>query len=321
MMKVSGVKNLRERLPKDFLDMLYEVYTQKEVDSILISYLRGRESSFRINNIKGEKNKVIEELRERNIKINHLSNILNCYTFNRADEKKIRLLKCYKNGEIYLQNPSSILPALILEGKEGEKILDLCAAPGGKSLVISNLINNNGEIIANEVNNIRYERLKKNIIDQGATCITTTNEDGRILWKKYENYFDKVIVDAPCSGEGTILIKDSNSLKGIEKIKNTFPKKQKELLESAYKALKKSGILVYSTCTINPIENECIIDKFLKKHNDMKIVQINNLNLPYKKGITQYGGEKFTDNLINSIRIVPNEVMEGFFLCKMRKMS
>ncbi|MBM6839016.1 RsmB/NOP family class I SAM-dependent RNA methyltransferase, partial [Clostridium saudiense] len=146
-----------------------------------------------------------------------------------------------------MQNLSSMIPAEILDANEKDKVLDMCAAPGGKTLKLAEKMNNEGLIIANEVNRIRYERLKFNLEKLGAKNVTALNLDGRKLVHIYKEYFDKILLDVPCSGEGTINIKNTKKLKLL---KNTpFVKVQKELIQSAFITLKKGGVMLYSTCT------------------------------------------------------------------------
>lgn len=312
-----GIKGIRQLFPEYYLDMLYEIYTPKEVDSILKSYVGGRRTTFRINKLKAPGNKVIEELKKRNIKFEKCPQYDDIYMLKDSTERILQGLESYKNGEIYLQNLSSIMPAEVLEVDKNDKVLDMCAAPGGKTLKLAEKMNNEGEIIANEVNGLRYERLKYNIIKQGAKNITAINLDGRRLMKSYPDYFDKILLDVPCSGEGTIKIRNNKKIKLLKN--GPFVKVQKELIKSAFNSLKSSGVILYSTCTIAPEENEEIIDYLLSKYPNADLVKININLINIKNGIVSYKDKKYDERMVNAVRIIPNDAMEGFFIAMISK--
>lgn len=308
-----GIKGLRGLFPEYYLDMLYEIYTPKEVDLILKSYLVGRRTTFRINGLKKGSDKTLEELKRKNIKVDKSTCFKDVYILKEKQERLLQRLESYRKGYIYIQNLSSIMPAEILDVSEKDKVLDMCAAPGGKTLKLSEKMNNKGEIIANEVNKIRYERLNFNIEKHGANNVTTLNLDGRKLMNIYKEYFDKILLDVPCSGEGTINIKNTKKLKLLKN--GPFIKVQRELIQSAFATLKRGGVMMYSTCTISPQENEEVVNYLLKKNKDADILPIN-INIPnYKKGAIFYKDKVYDERISRSIRIIPNEFMEGFYLC------
>ncbi|MPQ42703.1 RsmB/NOP family class I SAM-dependent RNA methyltransferase [Clostridium tarantellae] len=312
-----GIRRLKEILPSEFVDMLYNIYTIKEVDQILTSYLIRRKSTFRVNKILAKECEVIYELNKNGIKYYKYNGENPYFLLKNNEENIIRKLECYKKGEIYFQNPSSIIPSIILNPKKDDVILDMCAAPGGKTIKIAEIIRNTGKVIANEINSIRYERLKYNIKKHGVKCVECINKDGRFLFKEYENTFHKILIDAPCSGEGTMEILKNKKVKIIKN--NKLIKVQKQLIESAYKCLKKGGYILYSTCTLSPKENEEIINYILNKHKDLRIESID-LNINNKKlALIKYEEKNYNKELKKALRIIPNDVMEGFFLCKLKK--
>lgn len=314
-----GIKGVRELFPEYYLEMLYEIYTPKEVDLILKSYLLGRKTTFRINRLKDGGDTVFDELKRKNIKIDRCTFYKDVYVLKEKQERVLQGLEAYKKGNIYLQNLSSIMPAKILDVNSKDKVLDMCAAPGGKTLKLSEEMNNEGVIIANEVNKIRYERLKFNLEKLGAKNVTPLNLDGRRLMNIYKEYFDKILLDVPCSGEGTINIKNTKKLKLL---KNTpFVKVQRELIQSAFIALKKGGVMLYSTCTISPQENEEVVNYLLRRNKDAEVLPIK-LNITnYKNGIISFKDKVYDERISKSIRIIPNEFMEGFYICLITKKS
>ena len=224
------------------------------------------------------------------------------------DEKHIRKLDIYTNGEIYMQSLSSMIPPIVLEPKN-EKILDMAASPGGKTTEIYNLSKEQALITAVEKNPIRADRLKYNINKQG-TSATVLVSDASKLDEFYR--FDKILLDAPCSGSGTLNIYD-NSLNHFNKnlIKNSVEIQQK-LLNKALQILKQNNTMVYSTCSILYEENEEQLEKLIKQ-NKIEIIPIDE--------------ELFKDiptlptKIKGTICVLPNELYEGFFVAKIKKIG
>lgn len=314
------IKNAAYKLPKEFLGMLYSIYSPVTVDGILKSFIEGRKTTLRANKLKTSIMEIQKELRENSISFSNSSLLKEAFILNKVKQSQITKLNCYNTGSIYLQNLSSMLPPLLLDLERGQTILDMCAAPGGKTTEIASIIENEGKVIANEINTIRRERLKYNIQKQGASCIEVIDMDAKVLGDKFKEKFDRVLLDAPCSGEGTIELNRHESYKGWStKFIRENSKLQKKILESGIKALKRGGILIYSTCTISPEENEEVIDYMLNKYPNLRVM---NLNLSIKnsiQGLASYKDKKYNDNLKKALRVIPNEEMEGFFVCKLKK--
>lgn len=315
-----NISEAREQFPKDFIEMLYEIYSPANVDKILKSYINDRKTIIRINSLITKKNEVIEELRQNKIKHSYCNLVREALILGNLQETKIIKLNCYKQGRIYMQNLSSMLPPLFLDLHEDMLILDMCAAPGSKTTQMAAMMNNNSTIIANEINGIRRQRLEYNLKKQGVKCVQVIGEDGRKVGKLYREKFDRVLLDAPCSGEGTINVRKSESYKmWNKKMISKNAKLQKQLLKSGIDALKPGGILVYSTCTISPEENEEVIDFIIKSCTNIKVMQTNFSLKNSCNGLTVYKDNIYDKNLCKSIRILPTEEMEGFFLCKLKK--
>jgi NOL1/NOP2/sun family putative RNA methylase len=226
-------------------------------------------------------------------------------------------------GFYYVQDLSSMMPPLALNPEKDEAILDLCAAPGSKTTQIVMLMKNKGTIIANDIALGRIKALQTNLERCGCTNVIITRMKGETLcnrFKKNKIFFDKILVDAPCSGEGTIRF-DLKILKMwnpnmIKKLAN----EQKRLCVAALSCLKPQGILVYSTCTYEPEENEMVVD-FLLKNFNLKIEEIN-LPIKTRPGITKWQGNKLNDELKKTLRIYPQDNnSEGFFVAKLRKIK
>ncbi len=227
----------------------------------------------------------------------------------------------FQQGVFYVQSLSSMIPPLVLDPQPGEKILDLCASPGSKTTQLAGLIRNNGEIVANDVSYIRTLKLKANVRIQNATCVTCTNLPGEKLWTIYPEYFDKTLVDVPCSMEGTIRLDNPKTYEyWSEKKVKELAKKQRWLLRSAISATKPGGTIVYSTCTISPEENEEVIDWICQKEKgNIMLEKIHIPGLETQPGIVSWKNHSYIPGVQSCIRIRSSDVMEGFFVAKIKK--
>lgn len=296
-------------IPEFLKSKLLAQYGDEVTNKILDGYSKKRKVTFRINTIKTNFEKIKEELEKEEIDFAVSDFYENAIILNDVDENKIRTLEMYKNGEIYLQSLSSMLPPLILEPREKENILDMTAAPGGKTTQIAMIANNKALITACEKNKIRYDRLAYNVEKQGAKGINLMQEDSR----KLSNYFsfDKILLDAPCSGSGTLYSEDENLERYFtEELISRSAKTQEILLNKALNILKKNGEVVYSTCSILKEENELILKKILKQ-GKYEIVPIN---------LEKYKSLPLLPTIIEGVMcVMPTELFEGFFVAKIRK--
>lgn len=214
-------------------------------------------------------------------------------------------------GLYYLQEPSAMGVVEALDVQPDDIVLDLCAAPGGKSTQIASKLKD-GFLISNEIDKKRCQILLSNMERMGIMNMAITNSSVDKIAVEFPNCFDKVVVDAPCSGEGMMkkhnLAKEEWSVENIE----YCAARQKEILNEAYKVLKKDGILVYSTCTYAKEENEDVIAWFLKEHEDLELMDI---NLSFgRSGLSM---EEFDSTKVR--RIFPMDKGEGHFIAKIRK--
>ncbi|EMI11012.1 Sun, tRNA and rRNA cytosine-C5-methylase [Anoxybacillus gonensis] len=221
-------------------------------------------------------------------------------------------------GLYYIQEPSAMFVAEVLAPSSGERVLDLCAAPGGKTTQLAAMMNNEGFLLANEIHPKRVKALSENIERLGITNAVVTNETPEKLSETFEGFFDKILVDAPCSGEG-MFRKDEEaiqfwSLDHVQKCAQT----QKHILSCAYKMLNEGGTLVYSTCTFSPEENEQIIDWFLATYNDMELVPIEKEH-GIQPGVVRWTNT-YNEQIAHTARLWPHHLQgEGHFVAKMRK--
>jgi NOL1/NOP2/sun family putative RNA methylase len=285
-------------------------------------------TTIRINSLKAQPKETLRSLKSRGYELEKILWAPNTYFVNNRDKAEISQIEEYKKGYFYIQNLSSILATLILNPIQKERILDMCSAPGSKTTHIAEITKNNSTILANDSEVGRTNSLR-NVIEQfGAENVKITLSDGRDFGKKYPDYFDKVLLDAPCSGEGRIYLRGPKPLRfwSIKKIKS-FSILQKDLIESAFITLKTGGTLVYSTCTLEPEENESVVTNLLNKHSNAKLEDIELVNSKefekYKKyitfGIPHWSGKDYHSNVRKSIRVIPSSQMMGFYIAKITK--
>ena len=259
-------------LPKQFLDEMKEILGD-EFEDFLKSYDEPKTTGLRLNTMKINKEKLLD------LNLFQLSSIPWAEEGYYYDEKINRPGKnpLHESGAYYLQEPSAMSVVPKLEIKEGDKVLDLCAAPGGKSTYVLSKLNNTGLLVSNEINPIRIKALGENLERFGAKNCIITNTDSSNLKKVFKGYFDKIVIDAPCSGQGMfrkdqVAIDDWSFSKVLE-----CQSIQKEIIRDGFEMLKKDGVLVYSTCTFAKEENEEIINDFINDYEDAELVMMERL--------------------------------------------
>lgn len=221
-------------------------------------------------------------------------------------------------GEYYIQSLSSMIPPVILNPNEDDIVLDLCAAPGSKSTQLAEIMNNKGTLIANEVSQERVRTLIFNVERMRLLNTGIVHQKGEWLGRFYTAHFDKILVDAPCSGLGIIQKKNEvNNWWSVERA-NALGELQLKLLVSAIKMAKVGGEIVYSTCTLTPEENESVINKVLNKY-PVELEEID-LPIPSRPGFDSYDDLIFHPSITKTRRIIPWESnSEGFFVAKLKK--
>ncbi len=312
------MKALIYNLPHEFLEKLKRI-SPASYPKICETFLHRKEPTFRINYLKTDLVRLREDLSRENIVFREVHWPRGSFIL-RSEAKKLEKSTVYMDGKVYMQNISSMIPPVILNPQKGEKILDMCAAPGAKTTQIASLAGRDIELIALEKMEIRYQKLLATLRIQGADFVRSQLLDGYWVKEKYPLYFDKILLDAPCSGEALF---DARNPKTYgywnEKRVKEISRRQKILIASAIGALKEGGELVYSTCTFSPEENEEVIDWSLNKFGNLEIIPssipVSNLT----GGLTLWYGKKFSDSLRFTLRILPNEIMEGFFIARLKK--
>jgi len=290
---------MQNQIPEFLKEILLKQYGEQLTNQILEGYLKQRLVTLRVNTIKTNKENIKDTLAQAGIEKEDVSWYEDGLIIKNVREDEIKKLDIYEKGEIYLQSLSSMLPPIILEPNAGENILDMAAAPGGKTTQIAAITGNKAYITACEKNKIRAERLKYNLQKQGVGCVNVMLEDARKLSDFFS--FDKILLDAPCSGSGTMSVFDAGFNKELI---DRSSKTQEELLKKALKILKPGGEMIYSTCSILAQENENILKKV-----GAEIVPIEPID-----------GIPLLPTSIDGVMCVcPTELYEGFFVARIKK--
>ncbi len=221
-------------------------------------------------------------------------------------------------GYFYVQEAASMIPALVLNPKPGEIVLDMCAAPGSKTTQMASMMKNEGIIIANDYKGKRLSSLGMNINRCGVSNTVITLMMGHRISGLS---FDKILIDAPCSATGAIRkslkVLEMWNINGIKRLAGA----QRQLIAKAFELLKPGGVMVYSTCSLEPEENEAVIDYLLNHFDDAKILEID-LNLKRSPAILEYNGKRFNKDINKTLRLWPmDNDTEGFFVAKITKLG
>ena len=225
----------------------------------------------------------------------------------------------YAAGLYYLQEPSAMTPASRLPVFPGDKVLDLCAAPGGKATALAAGLSGRGLIVANDINGARARALLRNMELFGVTNSLITNEAPHTLARKFPAYFDKIMVDAPCSGEGMFRKNPAVMESWKEKGPEYFSALQREIILHGADMLKPGGVMFYSTCTFAPEENEGVITHLLANRPEMEVIPMEDYE-GFSPGISSFAGQDFHESCCLCRRIWPHHMEgEGHFLALLRK--
>lgn len=301
------------KLPEKFLQNMKELL-KEDYDKYITSLETKKYNGLRVNNLKNSTKDFLDLIDLDLEKVPWTEN-----GFYIDDKEYFTKNPYYNAGLYYIQEPSAMSVASLLDINEGDFVLDMCAAPGGKVTEIGSKLNGTGYIVANDISPTRCKALVKNIELMGITNATITSDNHKNLEKHFKNYFDKIILDVPCSGEGMFKSDSKAVLNWNENTNNDYRQIQLDILNSAKNMLKKDGIISYSTCTFSVYENEIVVDEFLSKNNDFILLPIENKKYGFSGGLLPNPNNADV-NL--STRILPYLVKgEGHFICHLQKKS
>lgn len=327
MAKRKKARIIHKTIPEQFLERLTDMVGHSVSQEISRSFVE-RPTTFRVNTIKTTREEVLTQLQQQGFKVQFVPWNRNAFILKKKTQRELEKLPLYKEGKIYVQSLASMVPPVVLDPQPGEKVLDLTAAPGSKTSQMAAMMDLSGELLANDVHPLRVQKLQHNMQQLGVVSTEDDQEwkfavhagDGAALCREYPAYFDKVLLDVPCSGEARF----------VEGNKRTFAHwseqwiadvefLQRKLILSAWTALKPGGEMVYSTCTFAPEENELQVANLLDRFDDIEVVSISISGLQPLPIMKQWHGTSIDPAIQKALRIMPTKDIEGFFIAKFRK--
>jgi NOL1/NOP2/sun family putative RNA methylase len=313
--KTCSIGEVKRRLPHDFLESLSAEFPPNLTDRIFHGMGARRATTLRVNTLRWDAGAMMRFFRQHAVKHRRTTWYPDAFVLADARERDVEGWDPYREGRLYMQNLSSMVPALALAPRQGEAVLDIAAAPGSKTTQMAALMANSGFILANESNPIRAERLRYNLRMQGCAIAEVRLGRGESLGGEMPGRFDRVLLDAPCSGEGRFTMAHPATYRSWSpRTVKECAKLQRKLLSSGALALKPGGVLEYSTCTLNREENERMVDWAME--NLPLAIESPQVQVPGAMGGIAEGLHKAVGN---AVRILPNREFEGFFLCRFRK--
>lgn len=303
---------------RELLDRLARVFGTKvaAVEDLLSV---DRRSAFRVNPLRGEVD--VAALEAEGYDLEPIEWCPDAYGISDTDRRRLAASPWFQEGRVFIQNPSSFVPPLALDPRRGDAILDVGAAPGGKSSHIAALVRNDADLWLNDPLPARIRKLEEVTALLGVRYSHMTQFAGQHLDKFIDRTFDRVLLDAQCSGEGLVDLRRGNALEHWSMARvQKYSRLQQRMLVAAFKLLEPGGTLVYSTCTFGPEENEHPVDH-LVRHFPAEVVPIE-LDVPGRRpGLRSWDGRTFDPQVEHAVRILPSEDMEGFFVAKLRKVG
>ena len=314
------VKN--EALPPEFVERLHRILNDDDFGTAIHTMNEPRRTSFRVNTLRADVEPTVHALREAGIKVASIDWYDAAFYVEPAFRQALLESEAYRAQHIYVQNAASMLPVLPLAPTPAEHVLDLAAAPGSKTLQIVCEMDNEGEVAAVEIVRERFYKLNNLLKLQGAEIVRTFLRNGMTVWRHRPDHFDRVLLDAPCSSEGRFHTSRPETFAywSPRKVKE-MARKQRKLLSSAVKSLRPGGILVYSTCSYAPEENELALTDILIEFEGKLEVEPFEPRLPnMRRPLEEWDGrEVHRDVVEHARRVVPDDLCDGFFICRMRK--
>lgn len=316
----DGFSSLLELIPNE-LKRRWKILFGGEYQTILKLSFSPLPKVVRINTLKLNRKDFLRIAKKYSWSIESLKIFPSAFIVKNDEDNLVENTSEYKKGLFYIQQASSLLPVIALAPEPDETVLDIGAAPGSKTTQMAQIMHNKGKIIAIDKSVERLQILRDALKRLSIKNVIPLLMDGLMLPKKYIQKFDKVLLDGPCSCEGIIRYKTHKLIEWKVSQIARFSSAQKRLIENGFCALRPGGILVYSTCTYAPEENEIVVDNLLKKYHNAKIIPIS-FGVKTRSGIVAWGGRHLDKELVNAVRIYPQDINStGFFICKIKKLD
>lgn len=306
---------MKPRIPERFRERYLPVVDDPYAFLACLGQLTPK--SFRVNTLKSSVSEVQARFGGYGIGIRHMSWCPEAFV---SELPEIGGTLEHFLGSIYLQELASMLPPVLVrkELETSRLVLDACAAPGSKTTQMAAIMQNKGMIVANDIDYSRIRALKFNLEKTGTVNTIITNQN--LLHFPAQLQFDVVLVDAPCSGEGTIRKTDSVLQEWSERVIDGHSQRQKQLIVKAFDLLAPCGVMVYSTCTFAPEENEAVVDTLLRERKDAKLEKVSVPGFRLSPAIMEWKGTRFSEEVDKVARVWPHHNdTDGFFLAMVRK--
>lgn len=314
-----GANSFEKTKRDNFLKRIEEIYGVSPGEAEDLASIEHK-SCLRINRLSPKSpEQILAEIREKGIEIEPIPWCPDAYYLLSA-KRDVSESDLFQEGHVYIQNASSLIPPLALDPHPGDAILDVCAAPGGKAAHIAALTGNQGTLWVNDAIKPRVEKMRGVLDTFHVKYDHLTDYPGQYLTKLIDRKFDRILLDAQCSGEGMVDLHHPKALQFWSPQRITkFSYLQKKMLVAAFKLLKPGGELVYSTCTFAPEENEDTVDHLLRHYPEATVEPID-LDIPNSvHGLKSWNHKNYDPRLKEAVRVLPTEYMEGFFVCKIAK--
>lgn len=302
------VEGIRKRMSIEYsvspwiVDCLLRSYGDEKAEDILYSLMQRPKLFLRVNRNRITKEELMKRLSEKGMEVKTVEHFPDMLEVKHL--KGIEGEENYLSGHYTVQDLSSHVCIEALSPQSGEKILDLCAAPGGKTTAIAEKMKGTGEVVSSDVAKNKLSLIRTSVERLGLQNVNIVHRDAVQKVDEWEGYFDRVLVDVPCSGIGILRrkpelrYKDGDSFRGLQEV-------QKDILECSSSYVKKGGVLVYSTCTLNRKENADVIEDFLRRHGEFELEEFEIPGAKQRKAMSE---------------LLPDEgEWDGFFICKMKK--
>ena len=309
-----------ETLPAEFLERLRRIVPEETWDAVCVSFEQPKPTTFRVNTLKAGVEAVRAELESQGCVVEPVAWCPGAFILREPRLAQLQETAAYREGRIYVQSLSSLLPVLVLDPQPGEQVLDLAAAPGSKTTQMACLMRGQGRLVANDMNRVRFYKLQANVRQQGAANVELSRQYGERVAAAQPEAFDRVLVDAPCGTEGRFYTGRASSYNYWRPRKiHEMVVKQRRLIRAGWRALRPGGVLVYSTCTFAPEENEGVVDWLLR---EVPEAVVEDTALPVegtRPGLTAWGRQAYDARVARTRRVLPAPEREAFFVAKLRK--
>lgn len=311
---------MTDPIPPRLIERWRAIWPADQADALLATFSAPKQTTFRVVGLKADPAATLEVLRALGFSPEPVAGTPDGFALPTADRDALVRSAPVLDGRVYIQDPASWVPVHLLDPQPGEEILDLCAAPGGKSLQIADRMQNRGRLACVEAIRDRFFRMKANLDRGGVKISALYMKDGRHVGGAVPARFDRVMLDAPCSSEAGIEAAEPDTWKHWSERKLAeCSRKQHGLIRSAWTALKPGGTMVYATCTFAPEEDELVIDGLLREYTDVEVLEARWPWTATQPGLTSWDGQELDPRLYRTLRVLPGPQYGGFFCALLRK--